>query len=75
MATERTKMPSYEDGKTPTRVKAFAAKYGYGDSEAYDFLAQYALNRLAVLAAYEAKKGKPDKTPRKKASKKAKAAA
>lgn len=63
--TERAKRPSHEDGKTPERVKAFAAKWGWGEKEAWDYLAQYGLNRLAALADDAAKKGKSERAPKK----------
>lgn len=64
MATQRTKRKEHGE-HTDASVKAFAAKWGYADQEAWRYLAQYALNRLATLAAYEAKKpAKPTKAPK-----------
>lgn len=55
-------------------VKKYAADYGLKEQEAWDYLAQYALNRIATLARYAASKEKPAKAKAKAKPAKAKPA-
>ncbi len=65
---ERAPVKEYGE-HTDSAVKTFAAKNGYDSvTEATRYLAQYALNRLATLDRYAAKK-----PPKPKKEKKAKA--
>ncbi len=55
-------------------VRKYASDYGLKEQEAWDYLAQYALNRIATLARNAAKKpAKPKKEKKPKAAKPAKA--
>jgi len=64
MATKERHKSIPPGDHTLAGVKKYAAAYEISEKDAWDYLAQYALNRIATLARYEAGKPKKEKKPK-----------